>query len=175
MHGLTKDLTGRKFGRVLVLKYLDKRKHHPSGGWSLLWLCRCSCGKEFETSGSSLLGGNTKSCGCLRWKMGPILCYYNRYVRSAKKKNIEFSLSVCSFERLVRRACAYCGKVPDRCPLKSKNYQKTFLGGIDRIDTTKGYISGNCAPCCWRCNRAKAGMTVNEFFRWVSSVYRKMS
>ena len=36
-----KDLTGEKFGKLLVLKLTDKRKDN-----SKVWKCLCDCGKE---------------------------------------------------------------------------------------------------------------------------------
>lgn len=50
------DLTGLKFERLTVIKYLGCSK----------WLCKCDCGKEIRTNGYGLRSGNTKSCGCLR-------------------------------------------------------------------------------------------------------------
>lgn len=31
-----------------------------------MWLCKCDCGKEIITRGSSLRNGSSKSCGCAR-------------------------------------------------------------------------------------------------------------
>ena len=57
------DLTGRKFGRLTVLKLLPERKNGQ-----LVWLCRCECGNTIEVRKSSLFSGKTRSCGCLRKK-----------------------------------------------------------------------------------------------------------
>lgn len=51
------DLTGKHFSNVIVLRR-SGTKSPPQ------WLCRCDCGKEFVTRGSSLVNGHTKSCGC---------------------------------------------------------------------------------------------------------------
>lgn len=51
------DLTGQRFGSVIALKLV-------STGGPAKWLCRCDCGNEFVTRGSSLTNGHTKSCGC---------------------------------------------------------------------------------------------------------------
>ncbi len=54
-----KDLTGQKFTRLLALyhKIIHSKVH---------WMCRCDCGNEVFIFRSSLISGNTKSCGCLR-------------------------------------------------------------------------------------------------------------
>lgn len=55
------DLTGQKFGRLLVLGEAERR-----GAYQVLaWHCRCDCGNEADVRGTSLTSGNTRSCGCL--------------------------------------------------------------------------------------------------------------
>jgi len=59
---LKHDLTGQKFGRITVIKRIDR----PIGDRSdTRWLCECECGSVKEIVSASLLGGKTKSCGCL--------------------------------------------------------------------------------------------------------------
>lgn len=53
-------IKGKKFGRLLVLKYICTKKHNT------IWRCKCDCGKILDIAGSSMTEGNTKSCGCLR-------------------------------------------------------------------------------------------------------------
>jgi hypothetical protein len=60
------DLTGKRFGRLLVL---EKVGSDPGG--AALWLCRCDCGIETIVKSSSLRSGQTKSCGCLRREVSP--------------------------------------------------------------------------------------------------------
>lgn len=59
------DLTGQRFGRLLVLKQVES-KITPSGQPQRQYLCICDCGKEVVVRGLSLRNGETKSCGCLR-------------------------------------------------------------------------------------------------------------
>jgi hypothetical protein len=55
-----KDLTGRRFGQLVVLRDSGER---PYG--SVLWRCACDCGNTCKVSSASLKSGSTKSCGCL--------------------------------------------------------------------------------------------------------------
>ena len=55
------DLTGKKFGRLTVIKRVGSNKKRQA-----LWLCKCKCGKLTKTSTYSLKSGKTKSCGCLQ-------------------------------------------------------------------------------------------------------------
>lgn len=38
--------------------------------------------------------------------------------------------------------------------------------GIDRVDSDKGYVTGNVLPCCRICNCAKGTLTKTEFECW---------
>ena len=56
------DLTGQKFGRLLVLKK-DNTRITKSGSY---WICQCECGTIKSIKSSSLRRGEIQSCGCLR-------------------------------------------------------------------------------------------------------------
>ena len=56
-----KDLTGQKFGYLIVLQLLDKRTSY--GG--AIWKCRCDCGNIIEVSSANLKQKTTQSCGCI--------------------------------------------------------------------------------------------------------------
>jgi hypothetical protein len=51
------DLTGRQFGEWSVLRRATTKRGR--------WVCRCLCEKIGEVSHSSLVGGASKSCGCV--------------------------------------------------------------------------------------------------------------
>ena len=55
------DIINKKFGRLTVIKELEKDKH-----FNRIFLCKCECGKEVKVQRSQLISGKTKSCGCLR-------------------------------------------------------------------------------------------------------------
>ena len=52
------DLTGKRFGRLTVLKEAGKNCGH------ITWLCRCDCGNEIKVKGIHLKSGHTTSCNC---------------------------------------------------------------------------------------------------------------
>lgn len=70
--GRIKNLTGQRFGRLVVLGqddyYTDK-----SGRRYVMWKCQCDCGNITSVRTGSLNCGETKSCGC--------------YAKSIKKEN----------------------------------------------------------------------------------------
>lgn len=55
------DLAGRKFGMLTAIEPSDERK-----GRSVVWRCRCDCGREIEASAYMLTSGQRVSCGCKR-------------------------------------------------------------------------------------------------------------
>ena len=65
--GKLHDLSGRRFGRLTVVKRCGSYKP-PSNPYSSqpIYLCRCDCGQEVMALAQNLKQGGTKSCGCLR-------------------------------------------------------------------------------------------------------------
>jgi hypothetical protein len=62
------DLSGQRFGRLVVIERCGTRNTHPE------WLCKCDCGKQHKVTTNQLKRGTTKSCGCYghEWLMlGP--------------------------------------------------------------------------------------------------------
>ena len=61
MKGKYIDLTGQRFGKLVVLHKSEEK----SASHGCVWLCKCDCGKEVLASTSALNSGKKKSCGCL--------------------------------------------------------------------------------------------------------------
>lgn len=62
-----KNLIGKRYGRLLVIEKADSLNGHTR------WLCKCDCGKECVVHKSSLLSGNTRSCGCYKTENAKML------------------------------------------------------------------------------------------------------
>lgn len=58
--GVFEDLTGRRYGRLTVVR-LDRTEDHLT-----YWRVRCDCGTEFTVYRGNLVRGLTRSCGCYR-------------------------------------------------------------------------------------------------------------
>jgi hypothetical protein len=93
---------------------------------------------------------------------------HGRYVytrNQAKVRKKEWDLAETEYRDAISKPCFYCsGPLP--------------IGGsgIDRLDNTKGYVSGNIVPCCYTCNNLKnSTLTWQETLVAVKAIkeYRK--
>lgn len=66
---LTKDLTGQRIGKLVVIERLKERNKYGR----IMYRCQCDCGKEVIVLGYRLAAHLTLSCGCL-------ISYWNMYI-----------------------------------------------------------------------------------------------
>jgi len=172
-----KDLSGKTFHQLTVLNVDHKNRHGQP-----MYKCSCSCGNEVIVVGGSLRSGNTKSCGCTSrdWIKLPkgesaFRRLFKVYAYSAKKRELEFSLTIDQFRHLVTSNCYYCGCKPNK---KTRNINGngdfTYIG-IDRFDNNAGYTQGNSVSCCWMCNKTKSALGHEEFIQWIERVYKHLN
>lgn len=61
--GRFRDISGCRFKDVVAI-----RPNGKDSTGKTKWLCRCDCGVEFSTTMLNLTSGNTKSCGCKKYR-----------------------------------------------------------------------------------------------------------
>ena len=76
-------------------------------------------------------------------------CKYSKYKFEAKHRSLSFEISQSLFIQLVSDKCFYC-----------HSYN---CSGIDRINSTIGYIQENVRGCCGTCNIMKNTQTSEQF------------
>ena len=177
------NLVGKRFGRGVVIELIGN-----AGTGNKYWGLLCDCGTKYIANSRELREGHTNSCGCIHteWLKKAIHLnggglnklpvgeasrneLYASYKKSAFSRGYEFNLSIEEFEELVSGNCVYCGTAPDKERKPNKGVNGGFkYTGIDRIDSSKGYVKGNVVSCCWTCNRAKGTMSINEFEQWLN-------
>src|ERR1035438_8068496 len=70
-HKLFNDLSGQRFGQLIVLELANRQRMDAAGGGytRLFWRCLCSCGKIVCRPGTNLADGRIKSCGHIRKRL----------------------------------------------------------------------------------------------------------
>ena len=53
------DLTGQRFGKLVVIRDVGRENGH------VLWECLCDCGEPRQIKSGNLRNGNSRSCGCM--------------------------------------------------------------------------------------------------------------
>jgi len=169
------DLTGQRFGRLVVIE----RVNNPKKKRGTFWLCKCDCGNQKTINAISLKKGVTKSCGCYNREITSLPygeaaknTIYRNYKRGAKDRNIDFFLKKEEVFEIIIKNCYYCGEKPLNIQRNYYNNGNFIYNGIDRIDSSKGYIKNNVVPCCWICNQAKSSMSIDYFDESIEKVYR---
>jgi hypothetical protein len=161
------DRTGKRYGRLVVVRLGEKRQIGTK--WLTCWLCRCDCGNELEV----YLGGSDRtSCGCGRRKSGPATGGYARnqvlksYRAGARKRGLCWELTEDDFDRLTAQACFYCGSQPTA--VARRKASRFTYNGLDRKDNDLGYTVENVVPCCKACNVAKMDRPYDDFMAWIA-------
>lgn len=85
---------------------------------------------------------------------------YSKFISEAKNRNINTTLTKETYDFIISMPCNYC-----------KNIFENGSKGIDRIDSTIGYIYGNITPCCYTCNTMKNILSQEEFFKHLKRIY----
>lgn len=165
------DLTGKRFGRLIVLN-MDKvvKYGKTSSQW---WYCKCDCGTLKTVMRQNLTSGDIVSCGCFKKEQlsansckRPYESRYNKFINQAKSRNLESEITYEDFVYLINTVqnCHYCFKT-----LTWSKFNVNANGGgsnLDRMDNEKGYLKDNVIPCCGNCNRGKGNMfTYNQWYK----------
>ena len=150
------DLTGRQFGRWLVLSRAANR------GRKVYWLVECQCPKHTrkEIARDGLTSGDSQSCGCLNKELSAKRCTIHgetRAQRGGRKVSVEWAAVNRARGRCVnprnKRFKDYGGRgIEFRFPTVADavNWVLEILGRrpsprheFDRIDNDGHYESGN--------------------------------
>lgn len=101
-------------------------------------------------------------------KLGATEAIFRNYKTNAKRRNKAFKLSLKEFEKFIFSNCFYCGNPPCNFFRFRKNLA---INGIDRLDSTLGYIRKNCVSCCNMCNIMKNDYSLGEFLDQVNKIF----
>jgi hypothetical protein len=148
-----RDLTGQKFGRLTVVRRAEDVRFGEVGKSSAAaWATVCECGNEFVALSRRLLGGNTRSCGCLRSDVTAAKNATHGQTQSAEYNSWRGMVDRC--ERPAHRSYPYYGARGIRVCERWRTSFEAFLAdmgpkpspthSIDRIDCNGHYQPDNC-------------------------------
>lgn len=171
---------GEKFERLTVLSYTDRE------GKKGEYKCMCECGRITYPRTWALKSGRAKSCGCLmkeniskRFKLpnnlGIVNEIYRNYKASAKKRNINFDLTIDEFKKIIEDKCYYCSENDSMSPYGFHKNIDYRYNGVDRKDNNLGYIINNVVSCCKICNNSKSTLSIDEFKTWIRRIFEKIN
>ncbi len=151
------DLSGRKYGRLLVIKQADDYVY-PNGKRRTCWECLCDCGNTVIVEQSNLKSGNSNSCGCLDYEL-KLTRSITHGDRHSKLYGIWTNMKTrcnnpnnTSYKDYGERGIAVCKEWDDSYEafkdwaIKSGYSKETdsYYCSLDRIDVNKGYYPDNC-------------------------------
>jgi hypothetical protein len=84
-----------------------------------------------------------------------------------------FTLSDDEFRKITCSPCLYCGRKPSQIvsDKTASEHGDYVYNGVDRVDSDKGYISGNCVSCCKRCNGMKSRLSLTDFLKQICKIF----
>lgn len=88
---------------------------------------------------------------------------YTKYRIGAEKRNFIFELSLEEFDNITKQPCLYCGEF-------NGEHKGVPYSGVDRIDSSKGYTTLNCIPCCEMCNRMKLDYDMVDWLKHIKKI-----
>jgi hypothetical protein len=147
------NLTGERFGRLLVIKRVENSKHNETQ-----WLCKCDCGNETIVNYGKLAYKHTTSCGCYAKEL---------FVNNVSKHNLRNSRLYCVWANMKQRCFNkkhkaykdYGERGITVCDEWKDNFKKFYDWAInngynenakrgdctiDRIDVNGNYEPSNC-------------------------------
>lgn len=138
---MTADLTGQRFGRLVIIRRADQNDKHNQA----VWVCQCDCGKITTAITAKLKGGYKVSCGCWRNRRNGesrtrlFVIWRNMLDRcnNPKRDNYEHY-----GDKGVRVCSAWGDYETFKAWALSNGYRDNL--SIDRIDSAGNYEPNNC-------------------------------
>lgn len=148
MGGPTVDLSGKKYGKLTVVKRLG------SSGQGRLWECLCECGKVCLAATGVLNAGARVSCGCIHVGKNSSRylgykdiggSFWKQIEAGAKRRNIDFSITKEQAWELYEKQNRKCSLSGLPIALSSSATHRVGIqtASLDRVDNTKGYTIDN--------------------------------
>ncbi len=131
------DLTGKRFGKLLVMSFIERKNHHT------YWRCQCDCGKTTTARSNDLKSGKRISCGCAHITHGmtntPTWKSWQSMKARCYDKNHEY------YKYYGGRGITVCDRWRESFENFLEDMRERPSGmTLDRIDSNKEYFKENC-------------------------------
>ena len=173
-----KDLTGQRFGRLLVLNRYDRTKN-----FKYRWICQCDCGNVVVVLGPSMISRRQVSCGCHKNEAARERCTKHG-ATSGNAWSREYRAWHHMKQRCYNPQCKdyhnYGGRGISVCESWVNSFEN-FLSDmgqcpdgltLDRKDSNGNYEPGNCRWATWteqaRNKRLTKQITINGLTHCIS-------
>lgn len=146
------NLTGKRFGKLIAEKIVG-----TATDGTLLWECKCDCGNITTVRSTSLVKGDTKSCGCLRGECARRVGYVHGKTGTRLHRVWLGMFQRCycetskSYNNYGGRGITICDEWHDFVTFEKwafeNGYDENAKRGdctIDRIDVNGNYEPSNC-------------------------------
>jgi len=151
------DLTGQRFGRWTVIEIDDT----PRKSRQCYWVCKCDCGRIKSVRADGLVGGTSRSCGCLKRETDAVNLSKNHkhkmsgtriYHEWQSMKGRCYNENNARWERYGGRGIKVCDEWNNDFAVfqkwaESTGYDPNAPHGkctLDRIDNNGNYEPSNC-------------------------------
>jgi hypothetical protein len=150
-----KNLAGRKFGRLTVLKQSDRED---------IYICKCACGTEVLLYRSQLVHRIKRHCGCLAGCLTFRITAHTRRIMNGRRNHVLLTPEYYSWRSMLARCykkyvdnyATYGGRGISVCHRWARRGGKGFQNflvdmgprpvgmTLDRISPFKNYFKANC-------------------------------
>lgn len=178
MAGKIVDITGRRYGRVVIERVIFP---HPNSIKGAMCECICDCGNRYTRSRETIMAGKTNTCGCLRKENSA------RALKARAKHGMEGTKTYSAWRSMKRRCLSKrCKSYPDYggrgitvCE-KWMDFRGFFedMGiaqegmTLERKDNNKGYSKENCV---WASQKDQANNKRNTTFITHDGITRSLA
>lgn len=177
----SRNLINQKFNMLTVISVFKKGRRDFAN-------CNCDCGRSIVKRCDSLTSGKSFSCGCHsknRWNMvcdknpsfkgfGEIRKqYYSELKRSAKRRDLEFDVSIEYLWNLYQKQQGKCALTGLPICFGRLFIRHETTASPDRIDNSKGYVEGNIRWVLKDINMIRGDYNTDYFIRLCSLVAKQ--
>ena len=182
---LIEDYKGKKIshwlvtGETKIIRYKSSVKYHEKrGSYRCFWEVICDCGNKQWIRNASLINGKSKGCRSCSHTLSDnfyeVKSWYVSQIKGkAKKRNIEFNVSMKYLQELWEKQKGVCALSGLPIILGNK-FSVKQTASLDRVDSSRGYIEGNLQWLHKDVNKMKLAHSQEKFIELCNLVTKYM-